>query len=127
VFSTSCSTFPDDVKAHIDLSQNTHLRNNLLGLPHSTISTLTLVLSIVMLDLIINLDWAFLNTVLGYPQFAALERLCFIVHCPSSVIDTNTMEEAIRARVQTHVGIIEVSLVHTSRLFTQCWHTSDPE
>jgi hypothetical protein len=87
-------------------------------LPHSLISTLTLVLSIDTLDLVDNLDWAFLNTALGYPQFAALGRLCFIVHCFSSVIDTNTMEEAIRARVQTHVGIVEVSLVHTSRVFT---------
>ncbi|KAJ7796722.1 hypothetical protein B0H14DRAFT_2913810 [Mycena olivaceomarginata] len=126
----------DDIKAHIDLSRNTHLRNitiylslrrfqrpssfhapwALLGLPHSLISTLTLVLSIDTLDLVDNLDWAFLNTALGYPQFAALGRLCFIVHCFSS---------AIRARVQTHVGIVEVSLVHTSRVFTHgTWQAS---
>ncbi|KAJ7312486.1 hypothetical protein DFH08DRAFT_897092 [Mycena albidolilacea] len=135
----------DDIKAHIDLSRNTNLRNltihlslrrfqrpssfhapwALLGLPHSPISTLTLVLSIETLDLIDNLDWAFLNTALGYPHFDALGRLCFIVHCFSSVIDTNMMEEAIRARVQTHVGIVEVSLVHTSRVFTHgTWQAS---
>jgi hypothetical protein len=90
----------------------------LLATPHSTISTLTLVLSINFPELLDNLDWAHLNNALKtYPQFAELRRLHFIVHCPS---DMDAMEGAIRARVQEYNvrGIVEVSLLQTSRVFT---------
>jgi hypothetical protein len=90
----------------------------LLAAPHSTISTLTLVLSIDFLELLDNLDWTHLNNALKtYPQFIALRRLHFIVHCPSMM---DAIEGAIRARVQEYSarGIVEVSLLHTSRVFT---------
>jgi hypothetical protein len=85
--------------------------------PHSTISTLTLVLSINFPELLDNLNWAYLNNALEtYPQFAELRRLHFIVHCPS---DMDAMEGAIRARAQDNArGIVEVSLLQTSRVFT---------
>ncbi|KAJ7837104.1 hypothetical protein B0H13DRAFT_2105956 [Mycena leptocephala] len=129
----------DDIRTHIDLSQNTNLHRltihlslrrfqpaaaalhapwALLAAPHSTISTLTLVLSIDFLHLLDNLDWTHLNTALEtYPQFIALRRLHFIVHCPSMMDAT---EGQIRARVQEYSarGIVEVSLLHTSRVFT---------
>ncbi|KAJ7837096.1 hypothetical protein B0H13DRAFT_2422135 [Mycena leptocephala] len=132
-------TFSDDIKTHIDLSQNTNLHRltihlslrrfqpaaaalhapwALLAAPHSTISTLTLVLSIDFLELLDNLDWTHLNTALEtYPQFIALRRLHFIVHCPSMM---DAIEGQIRARVQEYSarGIVEVSLLHTSRVFT---------
>ncbi|KAJ7875664.1 hypothetical protein B0H13DRAFT_2347975 [Mycena leptocephala] len=90
----------------------------LLAAPHSTISALTLVLSINFPELLDNLDWAYLNNALEtYPQFTAIRRLHFIVHCPS---DMDAMEGAIRARVQEYNvrGIVEVSLLQTSRVFT---------
>ncbi|KAF8216882.1 hypothetical protein K438DRAFT_2007629 [Mycena galopus ATCC 62051] len=132
----------DEIRTHIDLSQNTNIHSltihlslrlshtaqifswirpittslALLALPHSLIRTLTLVLFIDKLDLIDALDWAALNTVLRtHPQFAALRRLNFMVHC-YSVIDT--VEEAIRARVPEHDarGIVHlVSWFHMPR------------
>ncbi|KAJ7837108.1 hypothetical protein B0H13DRAFT_2677965 [Mycena leptocephala] len=129
----------DNIRTHIDLSQNTNLHRltvhlslrrfqpaaaalhapwALLAAPHSTISTLTLVLSIDFLELLDNLDWTHLNNALEiYPQFIALRRLHFIVHCPSMM---DAIEGQIQARVQEYSarGIVEVSLLHTSRVFT---------
>ncbi|KAJ7906838.1 hypothetical protein B0H13DRAFT_2020127 [Mycena leptocephala] len=124
-----------DIKTNIDLSQNTNLHRltihlsfprfqpaaaaalhapwALLAALHSTISTLTIVLSIDSLHL---LDWTHLNNALEtYPQFIALRRLHFIVHCPSMM---DAIEGVIRARVYSACGIVEVSLLHTSRVFT---------
>jgi len=128
----------DDIRTHIDLSRNINIHSltihlslrrfqraaslhapwALLSVLHSSVSTLTLVLSIDLLELIDNLDWAYLNNALKtYPQFASLRRLHFIVHC-FSVMDA--VEGAIRARVPEYDerGIVGVSLLHTSRVFT---------
>ncbi|KAJ6589751.1 hypothetical protein B0H19DRAFT_1104620 [Mycena capillaripes] len=129
----------DDIKTHIDLSQNPNVHRltihlslrrfqvapnslhapwALLAMLHSPISTLTIVLSIDFLELIDNLDWAHLNNALGTsPQLAKLRRLHFMVHC-GSVMDG--IVDAIRTRVQEYDarGIVEVSLLQTSRVFT---------
>ncbi|KAF8216888.1 hypothetical protein K438DRAFT_1797991 [Mycena galopus ATCC 62051] len=128
----------DDVRTHLDLSRNANIHSltihlslrrfqrassvhapwALLSVPRSPISTLTLVLSIDVVDLIDNLDWALLNTALKtYPQFTSLRRLNFIVHCFSAM---DNMDKAIRERVPEYDerGIVDVSMLHTSRIFT---------
>ncbi|KAF7356322.1 hypothetical protein MVEN_00964500 [Mycena venus] len=130
----------DDIRTHIDLSQNTNMHSftlhmslrrfhsatslrapwALLSVTCSPISTLTLVLSIDIrvVDPIDKFDWAYLNMALEtYPQLAALRRLHLIVH-GSSLMDSNIMEDAIRTRVQKHTAIVEVTLLHKSRVFT---------
>ncbi|KAJ6456115.1 hypothetical protein C8R45DRAFT_1034950 [Mycena sanguinolenta] len=126
------------IRAHIDLSQNTNLHSltvhvsvrrfqrpsslhapwALLATPHSPINTLTIVLTIDVVELIDNLDWNFLNTALKtYPHFSALRHLNFIVHCHSTM---DSMEQAIRARVPDFDSreIVKVTLLHTARIFT---------
>ncbi|KAF7370301.1 hypothetical protein MSAN_00661400 [Mycena sanguinolenta] len=128
----------DDIRAHIDLSRNTNLHSltvhvsvrrfqrpsslhapwALLATPHSPINTLTIVLSIDVVELIDNLDWNFLNTAIRtYPHFQALQHLNFIVHCHSTM---DTMDKAIRACVPefNSRGIVKVTLLHTARVFT---------
>ncbi|KAJ7250528.1 hypothetical protein B0H12DRAFT_1120744 [Mycena haematopus] len=122
---------PDDIRAHVDLSRNSNLHSltihvsvrrfqrtssmhapwALLAAPHFPINTLTIVLSVDIVDLIDNLDWQFLNTALKiYTHFSALRQLNFIAHCSSTM---DTMEEMIRARVPEYNtrGMVEVVLM----------------
>ncbi|KAJ7607279.1 hypothetical protein DFH06DRAFT_1066711 [Mycena polygramma] len=131
----------DDIRARMDLSKNLNLRSltihislrrfqrapslhapwGILAAAHSSsIDTLTIVLSIDVPELLANLDWAHLtNALKTYPQFAAMRRLHFMVHCFTAMVTDDT-EGAIRARVPEfdERGIVEVSLLHTSRVFT---------
>ncbi|KAJ7620819.1 hypothetical protein DFH06DRAFT_62140 [Mycena polygramma] len=133
----------DDIRARVDLSKNLNLRSltvhislrrvqrapslhapslyapwGILAAAHSSsIDTLTIVLTFDVPELLVNLDWAHLTNALNtYPQFAALRRLHFMVHCFTAMVT----EGAIRARVPEfdERGIVEVSLLHTSRVFT---------
>ncbi|KAJ6456782.1 hypothetical protein C8R47DRAFT_186349 [Mycena vitilis] len=131
----------DDIRARLDLSRNVNLRFltihislrrfqrapslhapwGILAAAHSSsIDTLTIVLSIDVPELLVNLDWAHLTSALDtYPQFATLRRLHFMVHS-FAAMSTEDTEGAIRARVPEfdERGIVQVSLLHTSRVFT---------
>ncbi|KAJ7161798.1 hypothetical protein C8R43DRAFT_947313 [Mycena crocata] len=127
------------IATHIDLSQNISLKRltihlslrrflsatatqhapwALLAAPRSTIEMLTIVLKLDSIDILDNLDWVHLNAVLTAAQFSSLQRLQFIVHC-SSVVDT--VAGAIRDRLPEYaaLGVVEVSVLHSSRAFTQ--------
>ncbi|KAJ6595150.1 hypothetical protein DFH09DRAFT_159209 [Mycena vulgaris] len=130
---------PADIETHLDLSQNTRLEHltlhlslrrfhsargaahapwALLAALRSSITTLTVVLKLDSLDVLDNLDWEYLNTALQTrPQLAALHRLHFMVHCASGAMDE--VEGALRSRVSASAdGVMEVSVLHTSRIFT---------
>jgi len=131
-----------DIQTHVDLSRSTGIQRltihfslrvygaesqhaaaswALLTAAHSAIVTaLTVVIYIDYFNLLDNLDWAHLNTLLETsPQFAALQRLHFIMQCFSSM-DLNVVEEAIRSRVPEYDsrGIVEISLLRRARVFT---------
>ncbi|KAJ7501049.1 hypothetical protein B0H11DRAFT_2189033 [Mycena galericulata] len=129
-----------DIATHLDLSRNTNLQRltihislrrfhtlsalrhaplGLLSAPSSAITTLTVVLTIDTIAVINSLDWQQLNIALNtFPQFSELRRLHFIVHCFSAM---DTVEAGIRARVPEYDarGIVDVSVVFSSRTFTQ--------
>ncbi|KAJ7706501.1 hypothetical protein B0H16DRAFT_1635400 [Mycena metata] len=132
----------DDIKSHIDLSENTDLKNLTIHLglrrfrlgagsqrPHapwailsaarSPISTLAIVLTLDAIELLDNLDWAHLNAVLEKKHhLLALQRLHFMVHC--SEVMTAAVEAAIRGRVTRASGgrgIVDISFLQPSRVF----------
>ncbi|KAJ7090093.1 hypothetical protein C8R44DRAFT_818137 [Mycena epipterygia] len=129
-----------DINKHIDLSRNTRLQRltihvslrrflfpathaggahapwALLSALHAKITTLTIVLALDTVDLIDNLDWAFLSTALRtHPPLSALQQLHFIVHCSVAM---DEVEGAIRSRLpdESARGLVEVSGVDTSRM-----------
>ncbi|KAJ7901421.1 hypothetical protein B0H13DRAFT_2663996 [Mycena leptocephala] len=131
---------PADIEKHIDLSRNTGLHSltihiglrrpgfsrtttdhapwALLVAPHSAITTLTIVLMVDGIKDLDKLDWGHLNATLKTrAQFAGLQRLQFIVHCPFSV---DKMESEIRERVrgQGARGRVDISMLLSSRIFT---------
>ncbi|KAJ7268474.1 hypothetical protein C8J57DRAFT_1325231 [Mycena rebaudengoi] len=131
---------PAHIEKHIDLSRNTGLHSLtihiglrrpgssrtttdhapwvLLVAPHSAITTLTIVLMVNGIEDFDKLDWGHLNTTLETrAQFAGLQRLQFIVHCPFSV---DKMEGEIRERVrgQDSRGRVYISVLLSSRIFT---------
>ncbi|KAJ7090114.1 hypothetical protein C8R44DRAFT_751099 [Mycena epipterygia] len=128
-----------DISKHIDFSRNTRLQRltihmslrrflspaahaggarapwALLSALHAKITTLTIVLALDTVDLIDNLDWAFLSTALRtHPPLSALQQLHFIVHCSVAM---DEVEGAIRARLpeESARGLVEVEGVDTSR------------
>jgi hypothetical protein len=122
---------------HIDLSQNHRLQHltihislrrfhsssagyatwALLSALRAPLSTLTIVLKFDTIDVFENLDWAHLNENLQtHPYLSALNRLHFIVHCSSGAMDE--VEGALRGRMAAMHGRLDISVVHTSRVFT---------
>ncbi|KAJ7785009.1 hypothetical protein DFH07DRAFT_1054480 [Mycena maculata] len=133
-----------DIGSYIDLSQNTNLRGltihlslrrfrsptavrlgswALLAAVRSGLTTLTIVLSLDTIAVLDNLDSAHFIATLEQPQFATLQRLHFIVHpfvAAAYTVD-GEMEGAIRKRLTGDAarGIVDIDVVHTSRVFTQ--------
>ncbi|KAJ7692415.1 hypothetical protein B0H17DRAFT_540449 [Mycena rosella] len=132
---------PADITAHLDFTRNTQLQHltihlslrrfhtsaggantpwALLSAARAPISTLTIVLKLDTVDVLDNLDWVYLNrTLQTLPHLAALRRLHFMVHCASGAMDQ--VEGALRHRLSedTACGVVDVSVLHTARIFTQ--------
>ncbi|KAJ7359097.1 hypothetical protein DFH08DRAFT_403306 [Mycena albidolilacea] len=127
-----------DIETHLDLSRNINLQDLTVhvGLrrlhspsahPHATwallaapqlsqIKSLTIVLQIDLIHAVDIFDWARLNTMLGSaPHFSALQRLRFLVHCPSDHV-----AGAIIAQVPmwAEKGIVEVQVTRSGKGFT---------
>ncbi|KAJ7869123.1 hypothetical protein B0H14DRAFT_3440824 [Mycena olivaceomarginata] len=127
-----------DIETHLDLSRNINLQDLTVhvGLrryhsssahPHATwallaapqlsqIKSLTIVLQIDLIHTLDAFDWARLNTMLGSaPHFSALQRLRFLVHCPSDHV-----ADAIIAQVPmwAEKGIVEVQVTRSGKGFT---------
>ncbi|KAJ7661043.1 hypothetical protein B0H17DRAFT_1212399 [Mycena rosella] len=103
---------------HLHGAENTPW--TLLSALRAPITTLTIVLKLDTVDVLDNLDWGYLNrTLQTLPHLAALRRLHFMVHCASGAMDQ--VEGALRRRLSedTARGVVDVSVLHTARIFTQ--------
>ncbi|KAJ7090722.1 hypothetical protein B0H15DRAFT_799999 [Mycena belliarum] len=95
----------------------------LLSAVRSPLSALTIVLRLNGLDLLERVDWAFLDAALQtLPQLAALQRLCFNVHCTADFPDDCAIDAALRTRlIADHACAVVVSVVRDMGLYAMTY------